>query len=119
MSNYSVQHINKLNKTLIESFEVYDKVKKNYDRNYENYNRMIGDLKRLEDNLSKQKDKVSAMEKILGENLIDFYKAEAEYKQHHFNYSEATKQVRKDIIESKIKDLTSKIDELKFEMDKL
>ena len=56
--NPSVRQINNLNRILIESFEVYDKIKKNYDRNYENYNLMIGELKRLEGNILKQKEKI-------------------------------------------------------------
>ncbi len=117
--NPSVQHINSLNRILIESFEVYDKIKKNYDRHYENYNLMVGELKRLEGNILKQKEKIESMEKILADNLILFYKSQEEYKRHHNNYLEATKQYKRDIIDSKIKMMNDKIEELKFEKDNL
>lgn len=118
-SNITVNHINNLNKILIESFETYDKIKKTYDRNYESYNRMIGDLKRLEDNIAKQKEKIASMEQILSNNLNLFNTAQDEYKVHHYNYLEAIKQFKREIIDSKIKEMSLKIEELKAEKDSL
>ena len=118
-NNISINHINNLNRILIESFEVYDKIKKTYDRNYESYNKMNGELRRLEDNLAKQKMKVESMSQVLNENLILFDKAQEEYRIHHSNYLEATKQFKREIIDSKIRDMSLKIEELKAEKESL
>jgi hypothetical protein len=118
-TNPSFQQVNNLNRILIESFEVYDKIKKNYDRNYENYNKMVGELNRLEGNILKQKEKIESMEKVLSESLNSFYKAENEYKYHHINYLEASKQYKRNIIDSKIREMNDKIESLKFEKENL
>jgi hypothetical protein len=115
----SITHINSLNKTLVESFEIYDKIKKNYSKNYENYLIISGDIKKIEDNLSKQNDKLQILEKILDENLNLFYEAEEEYKRNHLNYTNAIKKFKSDIIDSKIKDMNAIINKLKVEKDNL